>query len=179
MDQPQSNFRKLGFSVLQGAAFMIGGLLLLFVAGLALSGYLVRNAGEEVTIFSTSESKPIETTGERGRRRVDNPERFEFSLIQEVKRDDRSGESKSCAGFVSPIQFVGTIENKGGDSQRQYMSIYADLFDREGAFIFQCTTQVAEPLKQGEKVNFMISCHQLPHSVLERYATFKVYTREK
>jgi hypothetical protein len=73
-------------------------------------------------------------------------------------------------------QFTGTVENKGPDSDR-YLNIYADLFDKDGEFIYQCQTQFQEPLKSGEKRNFLIGCHGLPASVSEKQASFKIYAR--
>ena len=78
--------------------------------------------------------------------------------------------------FIYEKQFTGTVENKGPDSDR-FLNIYADLYDKDGEFIYQCQTQFQEPLKSGEKQNFLISCHGLPKAVSAKSTNFKIYAR--
>jgi ABC-type transport system involved in multi-copper enzyme maturation permease subunit len=79
-------------------------------------------------------------------------------------------------GSSSTISFTGTIENKGKATEK-YLNVYADMYDENETFIYQCFTQFSDGLKQNEKRNFLIQCHNLPEEVAEKYASFKIYTR--
>src|SRR5207247_9604776 len=53
------------------------------------------------------------------------------------------------------LSILGTIVNSGGDTTR-YVNVYADLFDKNGKFIYQCMKQFNEGLRKDQKANFMI-----------------------
>ena len=52
---------------------------------------------------------------------------------------------------------LGKLENAGEDTW-QMISLQADLFDKNGQFIEQCTEYVSQILRPGDKVNFKVSC---------------------
>jgi hypothetical protein len=74
------------------------------------------------------------------------------------------------------ISVLGTIDNKGGDTPR-YVNVYADLFNKDGKFIYQCWHQFNEGLRKGQRANFMIECHGMPKELAPSYDSYKVYAR--
>ena len=74
------------------------------------------------------------------------------------------------------ISILGTVENKGADTPR-YVNVYADLFNKDGKFIYQCMHQFNEGLRKDQRANFMIQCHGMPKELMSAYASFKVYAR--
>lgn len=74
------------------------------------------------------------------------------------------------------ISVLGTVENKGMDTPR-YVNVYADLFDKDGKFIYQCMHQFNEGLRKQQRANFMVQCHGMPKELASSYASFKVYAR--
>lgn len=74
------------------------------------------------------------------------------------------------------ISILGTVENKGADTPG-YVNVYADLFNKEGKFIYQCMHQFNEGLRKDQRANFMIQCHGMPKELAAAYASFKVYAR--
>ena len=74
------------------------------------------------------------------------------------------------------ISVLGTVANTGEDTPR-YVNVYADLFDKDGKFIYQCMHQFNEGLRKDQKANFMIECLSMPKELASRYQTYKVYAR--
>jgi hypothetical protein len=156
-----SAFKKLAFAVLHGAAFGLG-LLILIVGALMSFGS-----------FSFP-GRSVETTEKQLR-----PTAAQLVITNTKEVDASANTDESRCGSMPSIyqrQFTGTIENTGPESDR-YISVYADLFDKDGVFIYQCQTSFHEPLKTGEKQNFLIGCHGLPAATSEKYATFKIYAK--
>ena len=52
---------------------------------------------------------------------------------------------------------LGTIENRGTESVRT-PQVQADLLDKTGKFVDQCSGYVAGSVKAGEVRNFKVSC---------------------
>lgn len=158
--------KKLGLSVLYGAAFALGMLMIIGVLLYGFSSLSISTLGGTTSDFPNSQ--PQRPTGEQ---------LVIFNAKEVASSPDGASDSK-CAqlSVVYPKQFTGTIENTGPDSDR-YLNVYVDLFDKEGVFIFQCQTQFQEPLRHGEKQNFIIGCHSLPPEIMSKYSSFKVYAR--
>ena len=57
------------------------------------------------------------------------------------------------------------------------VNVYADPFDQNGKFIYQCMHQFNEGLRKGQRANFMIQCHGMPAELATSYETHKVYAR--
>ena len=161
-----SAFKKLCFAVLHGAAFGLGFLLLVMAVLMSFGSFTFPGRSVDV-----SDSHIV---------KQERPTSAQLVITNAKEVADTSGTSTSseCGNFrmIYEKQFTGTVENKGPDSDR-YLNIYADLFDKDGVFIYQCSTQIHEPLKSGEKQNFLIGCHGLPRPVADRSATFKIYAR--
>ncbi len=153
--------KRLGFTILQGAAFCLGFVVLLFIA-LMVWGYFG---------FATTSSNSDAATSRKSMRPT-----VEQLVITDTNAIAPSDEKSKCGKSYGQISFVGAIENKGPDSDR-YLDVYADMFDEKGVFIFQCQTQLSEGLKSGEKQNFIINCYNWPKEIAERYSTFKIYVR--
>ena len=145
--------KRLGVGFVYGVGFALGvaGILALTVFGGA--GYLTSTTGRTVTFPS---SGPSESRSK--------PDQFLISDTSTVK--NRWGS----------ISVLGTVENKGEDTPR-YVNVYADLFNKDGKFIYQCMQQFSEGLRKAQRANFMIECHGMPPELAPSYETHKVYAR--
>ncbi len=145
--------RRLGIGFVYGVGFSLGaaGILALTVIGGA--SYLTSTTGRSVSFPSTGswESRS-------------KPDQFAISDTSTVKNN------------WGAISVLGTVYNTGEDTPR-YVNVYADLFDKSGKFIYQCTYQFNEGLRKGQRANFMIECHGMPKELVPRYQTYKVYAR--
>lgn len=158
--------KKLRFAVLQGAAFGLGLLLFAGVLLYSFGSFTIPIRGH--TEVERRTAQPQRPTSEQ--LVITNAK--EIASSTEATADSKCGQ----ISVVYPKQFTGTIENLGPDSDR-YMNIYADLFNKDGEFIFQCQTQFQEPLRHGEKQNFLIGCHSLPPEIVSKYSSFRIYAR--
>lgn len=145
--------KRLGVGFIYGVGFALGvaGVLALTVFGGA--SYLTSTTGR--TVYFPS-SGPGESRS--------SPDQFIISDTSAVK--NRWG----------TVSILGTVENKGEDTPR-YVNVYADLFNKDGKFIYQCTHQFNEGLRKGQRANFMIECHGMPTDLVPSYESFKVYAR--
>jgi len=145
--------RRLGVGFIYGVGFALGvaGVLALTVVGGA--SFLTSTTGRTVSFPSTMPGEP--------RSKPDQ------SLIS-----DTSTVKNRWGG----ISVLGTVANTGNDTPR-YVNVYADLFDKDGKFIYQCQHQFNEGLRKDQKANFMIECHSMPAELVPRYETHKVYAR--
>lgn len=161
-----SAFKKLCFAILHGAAFGLGFLLLVMAVLMSFGSFTFPSRSVDV-----SESHMV-------KQQRPTTDQLVITNAKEVADTAGTAAGSKCSNFpaIYQKQFTGTVENTGPDSDR-YLNIYADLFDKDGAFIYQCQTQFQEPIKNGEKQNFLIGCHGLPASVAEKQATFKIYAR--
>jgi len=143
--------RRLGIGFIYGVGFAVGvaGVLALTVLGGA--SFLTSTTGRSVSFPSSAERRSA-------------PDQFAISDTSVVK---------NAWGSISVL---GTVRNSGADTPR-YVNVYADLFDKEGKFIYQCMHQFNEGLRKDEKANFMIECHSMPKDLALRYDTYKVYAR--
>jgi hypothetical protein len=145
--------KRLGIGFTYGIGFALGvaGILALTVFGGA--SYVTSTAGRPVYLPSPIPGEPRS-----------KPDQFVISDTSTVKT--RWG----------GISVLGTIDNTGDDTPR-YVNVYADLFDKNGKFIYQCMHQFNEGLRKGQRANFMIQCHGMPAELGTRYETHKVYAR--
>jgi hypothetical protein len=67
--------------------------------------------------------------------------------------------------------FVGTVQV---DRLVDYISLYADLYDKKGIFLYRCDTQIRDDITSKTRMNFSISCNSLPPEVDKRYHHFKI-----
>ena len=146
--------KRLGIGFVYGVGFALGvaGILALGVVGGA--SYLTSTTGRTVSV-------PVSGSVELPR---SNPDQFVISNTSTIT--NRWGS----------ISVLGTIDNKGGDTTR-YVNVYADLFNKEGKFIYQCMHQFNEGLRKGQRANFMIECHGMPKELVPSYESYKVYAR--
>jgi hypothetical protein len=145
--------KRLGIGFIYGVGFALGvaGILALGVFGGAT--YLTSTTGRSVSFPSPG---PVESRS--------SPEQFVISGTSVIT--NRWGS----------ISVLGTVNNKGGDTPR-YVNVYADLFNKEGKFIYQCMHQFNEGLRKDQRSNFMIECHGLPKELVPSYDSYKVYAR--
>jgi hypothetical protein len=150
---------KIGFFYGVGFSFGCACVLVLVYYGTFFwVSSMVNKAGETV-VFSS----PM---GE-GEERV-------FSTKAKEQRSNFSfSNTNSIHGRSGSITVLGTVENLS-DRQGRYINVYADLFDKEGAFIYQCMTQLSGGIPPGEKRNFMIECWGMPEDLKSRFESFKV-----
>lgn len=146
-------FKRLGIGFTYGLGFALGvtGLVALTVGGGA--GYLA-TTGHGITVSSSGVSEPPRI----------NPDQFVISDTSAVKTEWGS------------LSILGTIHNTGDDTPR-YVNVYADLYDKNGKFIFQCMHQFNAGLRKAEKANFMIECHGMPKELVPNYQRYEVYAR--
>jgi hypothetical protein len=86
-------------------------------------------------------------------------EKVVITSHEEVKRDDG-------------IYILGTLENRSSESVRT-TSVQADLFDKAGKFVDQCTGYLGSSLKAGEARNFKVACGSKEKPVAE-HASYKL-----
>jgi hypothetical protein len=143
--------KKLGIGFIYGVGFALGvaGVLALTVVGGA--SYFTSTTGRSVSFPASAEPRS-------------KPDQFAISDTSVVKN--------SWGG----ISVLGTVANTGEDTPR-YVNVYADLFDKDGKFIYQCMYQFNEGLRKDQKANFMIECLSMPKELASRYQTYKVYAR--
>lgn len=157
--------RRLFLSVLQGAAFALG--ILLFALAMLMA----------FGSFSLSSMRPFKSEPQPDEMAAAGltAEQLLISNVREIKPSTSPAQS-NCVAKSAQYQYTGTIENTGPDG-RSYVNLYADIFDKDGAFIYQCQHQFQETMKKGEKRNFMIDCFGMPDDIAAKYASYKVYTR--
>lgn len=145
--------RRLGVGFVYGVGFAIGvaGVMALFAS---ISTFWFGSMGVSGSSQSASASGGPRTT----------PEQFVISDTRVVK------------STFDRLNILGTIVNNGGDTPR-YVNVYADLFDKNGKFIFQCMTQFSDGLRANQKVNFMIECHGMPKELIPSYDSYKTNAR--
>ena len=146
-----SLLKRLGVGVVYGVGFALGVTGIFALAMFGGATYLTSTTGRTVSF-------PSSGLGESR----SNPEQFVISDTSTVK--NRWGS----------LSVLGTIENKGEATPR-YVNVYADLFNKEGKFIYQCTHQFNEGLRKGQRSNFMIECHGMPPDLMPSYESYKVH----
>jgi hypothetical protein len=145
--------KRLGVGFVYGVGFALGVAGVLALTMFAGAGYFPSTTGPSVSFSSHGPSES------RSR-----PDQFEISDTSTIK---------NRWGSVSAL---GTIENHGEDTPR-YVNVYADLFNKDGKFIYQCMHQFNEGLRKAQRANFMIECHGMPPELAPQYESYKVYAR--
>jgi hypothetical protein len=145
--------KKLGVGFIYGVGFALGAAGIAALAVFGGASYLTSTKGASV-------SAPPSGTVERR----SNPEQFVVS------------DTSTITNRWGSISILGTVENKGEDSPR-YVNVYADLFNKDGKFMYQCMHQFNEGLRKGQRANFMIECHGMPKELMPTYETYKAYAR--
>lgn len=148
-----SLLKRLGIGFVYGVGFALG------VAGIVGLGIF---GGATYLTSSTGRSVSFPSAGPAASR--SDPNQFVVSDTSAIK--NRWG----------AISVLGTIDNKGDDTPR-YVNVYADLFNKDGKFIYQCMHQFNEGLRKGQRANFMIECHGMPEDLVPTYDSYKVYAR--
>jgi hypothetical protein len=145
--------KKIGVGFLYGVGFALGAAGVVAVGMFGGASYFTSAKGGAVSLPSH------ETTERRS-----NPEQFAIS------------DTSAITNRWGSVSVLGTVENQGADTPR-YVNVYADLFNKDGKFIYQCMRQFNEGLRKGQRVNFMIECHGMPKELAPSYETFKAYAR--
>jgi hypothetical protein len=148
-----SLLKRLGVGFIYGVGFALGVAGIFALAMFGGATYLTSTTGRTMSFPS---SGPSESRS--------NPEQFVISDTSTVK--NRWGS----------LSVLGTIENKGEATPR-YVNVYADIFNKDGKFIYQCTHQFNDGLRKGQRSNFMIECHGMPPELMPSYESYKVYAR--
>src|SRR5258706_5647247 len=127
--------RRLGIGFVYGVGFAVGAAGVVALAVMGGATWFASKSGGSVSVTSpiSSESRS-------------RPEQFVISDTSTVK---------NAWGGLS---ILGTIVNTG-ESTNRYVNVYADLFDKNGKFIYQCMKQFNEGLRKSGKTHFMIECH--------------------
>ncbi|HEY3487627.1 MAG TPA: FxLYD domain-containing protein [Gammaproteobacteria bacterium] len=136
--------KKLFFGFLYGTGFMLGIWVAIFVFG----NFTVPLGSKEIV---------TETQGAR---------------ISQMASDLTIVSSKA---IVRPylIDVIGTLKNIG-DAPARHTELVADLFDKDGSFIYQCKSWVSEEIQPGAESHFKIECHGITEEIYQGYKTYKV-----
>lgn len=145
--------RKIGKGFLYGLGFVLGGWIAMFLV-----------AAGTVAIINVLSDVPISFTG---------PTR---SVEEHPRALDVAFSNENAIKTEYQVTIVGTIENRGRTTSR-YLNVYADLYDKDGAFIFQCMHQISGGVRPGEKENFKIECYNMTPELLARYHSYRLYTK--
>jgi hypothetical protein len=148
-----SLLRRLGVGFVYGVGFALG------VAGIVALGMF---AGATYLTSTTGRSVYFPPTGPAESR--SDPNQFVVS------------DTSVITNRWGSISVLGTIDNKGENTPR-YVNVYADLFNKDGKFIYQCMHQFNEGLRKAQRANFMIECHGMPKDLVSSYESYKVYAR--
>ncbi|MEW6331761.1 MAG: FxLYD domain-containing protein [Pseudomonadota bacterium] len=145
--------KRLGVGFTYGVGFALGvaGIIALTVAGGA-------------TYFSSSTGRIASLSSRAPEASRSKPDQLIISDTSSIKNKWGS------------LSILGTIENTGEDTPR-YVNVYADLFDKNGKFIYQCMHQFNDGLKKSERSNFMIECHGMPPELMSSYDKYVVHAR--
>jgi hypothetical protein len=148
-----TTLRRLGIGFIYGVGFALGvaGIVALGVFGGAT--YLTSTTGRSVSFPAAGPAESRST-----------PDQFVIS------------DASVITNRWGSISVLGTVDNKGEDTPR-YVNVYADLFNKDGKFIYQCMHQFNEGLRKGQRANFMIECHGIPKELVPSYESYKVYAR--
>ena len=146
-------FKKLGVGFVYGVGFALGVAGILALGAFGGAAYLTSKTGRSVSIPAPGSFESRS-----------NPDQFVIS------------DTSVITNRWGAISVLGTVDNKGGDTSR-YVNVYADLFNKEGKFIYQCMHQFNEGLRKDQRANFMIECHGIPKELVPSYASYKVYAR--
>jgi hypothetical protein len=145
--------KRLGVGFVYGVGFSLGVAGIFALAMFGGATYLTSTTGRSVSFPSSGPSEPRS-----------NLAQFVISDTSTVK--NRWGS----------LSVLGTVENKGETTPR-YVNVYADLFNKDGKFIYQCMHQFNEGLRKSQRANFMIECHGMPPELMPSYDSYKVYAR--
>ena len=145
--------RRLGVGIIYGAGFAIGAAGVVALLAMGGASWLSNQSGRSVSFSPPTPSE-------------------QRSKAEQFVVSDTSVVKNAWGG----LNILGTIVNNGDDTPR-YVNVYADLFDKNEKFIFQCMHQFNEGLRKSQKANFMIQCHSMPKDLVPSYESYKVYAR--
>jgi hypothetical protein len=145
--------KRLGVGFVYGVGFALG------VAGIVAVGMF---GGATYLTSTTGRSASFPSTGPTESR--SDPNQFVVS------------DTSVITNRWGSISVLGTIDNKGENTPR-YVNVYADLFNKDGKFIYQCMHQFNEGLRKDQRANFMIECHGMPKDLVPSYESYKAYAR--
>jgi hypothetical protein len=145
--------KRLGIGFVYGVGFALG-----------VAGVLALTMFGSTAYFASSTARGVSFSSPGASESRSKPDQFVISDTSTIK--NRWGS----------VSVLGTIENNGEDTPR-YVNVYADLFNKDGKFIYQCMHQFNEGLRKAQRANFMIECHGMPPELAPRYESYKVYAR--
>lgn len=137
--------KKLSFGFLYGAGFMLGVWVIAF--------FVVGNFNLPVG----SRKIVTETEGARISQMASN-----LTIVS----------SKAIARPYL-IDVIGTLKNVGNAPAR-HTELVADLFDKDGNFIYQCKGWLSEEIEPGAESHFKIDCHGITEEIYQGYKTYKI-----
>ena len=70
------------------------------------------------------------------------------------------------------LEIITKVENTGAPVTG-YVNIYADLFQADGSFLYQCMHQVPGGLETGNPKYFIVDCMRMNQELIPLYATHK------
>ena len=90
-----------------------------------------------------------------------------------TERKEKSAEIISSKAITRPylIDVIGTLKNNG-TRPLQHTEVVADLFGKNGEFIYQCKTWISETIPVGAQANFKVSCHGITEEIYQGYSSY-------
>ncbi len=154
---------------------------ILFGFGLAIAFWIITNfaAVEVAKNFSASMKElnqpPIT---ERAKVNIETPKApIEVNNIPTLLPADEDTKlvflSNSVVSGGLGLEIIGTLKNNSSNVYRS-AELEAELFDKEGKFIYECKEYIHEPIGAGNSINFKISCRPLGKEITEAYASYKM-----
>ncbi len=74
------------------------------------------------------------------------------------------------------LAVAGSVENKG-PALPGYVNVYADFFEADGNFLYQCMHQFSGGIAAGAKEYFVVECHGMNKELAPKYASHKLHAR--
>ena len=71
------------------------------------------------------------------------------------------------------IDVIGTLKNNGNNPV-SHTELVADLYSKDGEFIYQCQTWLSDAIPPNGQVNFKISCHGITEDIYQGYSSYKL-----
>jgi hypothetical protein len=147
--------KRLGIGVLYGAGFGVGLLAILFM----FTGGLLPLWPTQGSEFGPAYSEV-------------NPQRVPGRLNEQLVFESKPASTTNFGTLAVP----GSVENKG-DAISGYVNVYADFFEADGSFLYQCMHQFSDGIAAGAKENFVIECHGMNRELASKYASHKLHAR--
>lgn len=146
---------KIGTGFLYGAGFSIA---FIIISSFSFSYFLDRPKETEIERTEYVETRKSE------REKIFKNYDESAKLITEVKKENIS---------ENEFTLIGSLRNEG-DSNWSYIKLKAEIFNKNGEFIDQCSEFITEKSSPGSSINFKLSCGNCSKFTLEGYDSYKL-----